>query len=554
MGFVTAVAVGGVMTAPATAGAATGNFGDLDPMWGGDGVVTTDGPAGANDGARDLTILPSGKVLVAGTMQTTQGGFDFALARYEANGDLDPTFGGGDGIVTTDIADGGAGSDDRALRMSVDGANDKIVLAGYSSPASPGSDEDTAFVRYNADGTLDAAFDGSSNGNGIVLLPVSNTLDDEVDAVTHDGTKIVAAGYVTTLETANDYRSDIMVVKLNSDGTLDASFDGDGGNGNGVVTVSMSDAPNSFEGAYAVGILDDGTIMAAGDEYDDSTSTDTIPVIWLKDTDGTLDTAYSADGKTTTDAGGNAYANDLVVSPDKATVTAVGSGGFSMVRYNQSDGSLDTAGFGPGTGIVTTPPSAFGPSVANATSRAIARYGSGYVVAGYVGSPMGSDFAVAVYGGSGFLDSGFGGDGTITTSAFDTFGPSEIGTAVGTISDDNVLTPDKVMIAGSIFRSDAHPGDFATLRYGPFVANPKTTITRPKATTTDQTPTLKFRVSEDADSRCKVDKQEWIDPCLSPTPLPHLSRGDHVVRVQSTDMAGNLEPTPAKRSFKIVRG
>jgi hypothetical protein len=117
-----------------------------------------------------------------------------------------------------------------------------------------------------------------------------------------------------------------------------------------------------------------------------------------------------------------------------------------------------------------------------------------------------------------------------------------------------VLNPDKVVVAGTVYRSDAHPGDFAALRYGPFVANPKTTITRPKSTTTDRTPTLKFKVSEEADSRCKVDKLNWIDPCFSPTTLPRLSRGDHVVRVQSTDMAGNVERKPAKRAFKIVRG
>src|SRR5262245_49687801 len=71
--------------------------GALDPTFGSGGKVTTDF-GGVLDQAASVVIQPDGKVVAAGV-----GGFvDFALARYNANGTLDPTFGSG-GKVTTDF-------------------------------------------------------------------------------------------------------------------------------------------------------------------------------------------------------------------------------------------------------------------------------------------------------------------------------------------------------------------------------------------------------------------------------------------------------------------
>ena len=52
--------------------------------------------------------------------------------------------------------------------------------------------------------------------------------------------------------------------------------------------------------------------------------------------------------------------------------------------------------------------------------------------------------------------------------------------------------------------------------------------------------------------RCKLDGREWT-PCDSPHRLTKLKAGPHVFSVRAFDLAGNLDPTPASRGFKVVR-
>src|SRR5262249_45692842 len=73
--------------------------GTLDTTFGTGGEVTTSlGPL-THDGAYALVIQSDGKI-VAGGEAEVNGQFDFGLARYNANGSFDSTFGAG-GIVTT---------------------------------------------------------------------------------------------------------------------------------------------------------------------------------------------------------------------------------------------------------------------------------------------------------------------------------------------------------------------------------------------------------------------------------------------------------------------
>src|SRR5438132_1267615 len=97
--------------------------GDLDPSFGASGKVTTLIGRGA-DVAYGVAIQADGKVVAAGTAHLKATRRDFALARYDASGTLDPTFGQG-GIVTTDFA----GGDDIGYALAIQ-ADGKIVLAG----------------------------------------------------------------------------------------------------------------------------------------------------------------------------------------------------------------------------------------------------------------------------------------------------------------------------------------------------------------------------------------------------------------------------------------
>jgi uncharacterized delta-60 repeat protein len=96
--------------------------GSLDSSFDGDGKVTTDF-AGDYDRVESVAIQNNGKIVTAGFARVS-GTNDFALARYNADGALDTTF-GGDGKVTTDFA----GSTDEAYGVAIQ-SNGRIVAAG----------------------------------------------------------------------------------------------------------------------------------------------------------------------------------------------------------------------------------------------------------------------------------------------------------------------------------------------------------------------------------------------------------------------------------------
>jgi uncharacterized delta-60 repeat protein len=99
--------------------------GALDPSFGSGGKVTTNFGSGTRDLARAIALQPDGKIVVAG-YSANPAVRDFALARYGASGGLDPTFGSNGKVVTaTAIGDDQA----NAVALQTDG---KIVAAGSS--------------------------------------------------------------------------------------------------------------------------------------------------------------------------------------------------------------------------------------------------------------------------------------------------------------------------------------------------------------------------------------------------------------------------------------
>ena len=86
--------------------------GDLDPGFGTDGKVVTDLESA---GATAVAIQTNGKIVVGGTSGAPDR--DFTLARYLPEGSLDPIF-DGDGVVTTDF---GLFDAVRAVAIQADG-------------------------------------------------------------------------------------------------------------------------------------------------------------------------------------------------------------------------------------------------------------------------------------------------------------------------------------------------------------------------------------------------------------------------------------------------
>ena len=167
--------------------------GTLDSTFGTNGTVRNmiSGSDGFNDAAYSVAIQPDGKIVAAGTSRDAYRDSTFALARYNTDGTLDGTF-GTNGTVRNAIG-GGTGTSDNAASLSIQ-SDGKIVAAGYSYNDAAG--RAFALSRYNINGALDSTF--GTNGSVRNTISGGSGVNDEACAVAiqSDG-KIVAAGYST---------------------------------------------------------------------------------------------------------------------------------------------------------------------------------------------------------------------------------------------------------------------------------------------------------------------------------------------------------------------
>lgn len=357
--------------------------GDLDTTFASSGKITT--LIGTTSAANAVAVQPDGKIVVAGE----SGGFPsrvFTLVRYNTDGSLDTSF-DGDGKVTTAIGTGGSAIVYDVV-IQTDG---KIIAVGSSFN---GSNSDFTIVRYNADGSLDTSFDT----DGKLIIPIGTDTDEAYGVIIQPNGKIVLAGGSRATPSNN-----FALVRLNSDGSLDSSFDGDG-----KVTTPMG---IGIDGASGIAIQADGKIVVTGDSNNDF-------AVVRYNSNGSLDTSFDGDGIVTTpistDQNGGDEPGEIAIQADGKIVVAGFSDNFSSVdfatvRYN-ANGSLDTS-FN-GTGKVVTP---VGEGNDYAYSLAIQANGKIVVAGGSNSNTSSTDFALVRYNPNGSLDTTFDGDGKLTT-------------------------------------------------------------------------------------------------------------------------------------------
>jgi len=409
-------------------------------------VVTSIGPAANNDSGTSVTVLADGRILVAGVATTASCGEDIALARYLADGTLDTSFGGGDGIVTTAIGPGSNSDVGNSVVVQADG---RILVGGFARTKAGGFD--FALARYNADGTLDAGFGG---GDGIVTTAIgSGSATDIGHSVTvqADG-RILLAGFATTGAGGTDFA----VVRYNANGTLDTSFSGDG-----IVTTAIGPGTNS-DVAHNVLVQPNGRIVVSGFAQTSSRGNDIAVVRY--NANGSLDSSFSGDGRQTTSIGpgtaddrgyGLSLLADGRILVGGFAQTTAGGNDFALVRYN-ANGSIDTV-FGGGDGIVTT---AIGPGTADDRGFAQVLQADGRILLGGFATTSGGgeDLALARYNADGTIDTGFGGgDGILTTAVGPGAGIDEIG-GIAVQADGRIL-------AGGFATTAAGGQDFLLARY-----------------------------------------------------------------------------------------
>jgi uncharacterized delta-60 repeat protein len=357
--------------------------GSLDTTFDGDGKKTIDM---GNTLARAVgaKVLSSGDIQLGGIGGTTNGGVDFAAVRLNSNGSLDNGF-NGNGKAFTDFDT----ADDFASDVYV-GSDNKAIVVGtrLATGVAPFGQGDFAVARYNSNGSLDTSF----SGDGRLLTDFGG--DDRATAVVKqsDG-KIVVAGFTNP---GPGVAVKFAVARYNANGSLDTSFSGDGKQ---TISFGSNDAY-----AWDMKLQGDGKIVIVGGVGNtDGTSTGNFAIVRLN-TNGSLDTSFSGDGKQTVNFGTNPAAVARGVSlQSNGKIVVAGLAGIQggLARLN-TNGSLDTSFSGDGKlmqNLGSDFPDYF---------FAVDIQSDGKIVAG---GSTGNQMAVARYNANGSLDGSFDGDG-----------------------------------------------------------------------------------------------------------------------------------------------
>lgn len=309
--------------------------GDADTSFGGgDGIATLTSADGSLEG--NAVVVHGGKVVVAGGITLTGGGGDIAIARFESDGDPDPTFGGGDGLVTTDF-----GHDESISNALAVLSNGKIVVAGYSYDS--GTNSYALFVaRYTHAGVLDPNFGG---GDGYFLSSFGGTNPVAYDLlITPNGKIVVAGGFYDGNEGIG------ALWRFKANGKLDRKF----GGGDGFVTFETGPGANE---PWRIARRSDGKLVAAGWAETGLNDGDYDAMVARFNPNGTLDQTFGFGGivQHNPTQGSSDYVIGMALYGNKILlaipgVTNDGGNDVTLMRLN-ANGSRDRS-WGSGDGEV----------------------------------------------------------------------------------------------------------------------------------------------------------------------------------------------------------
>jgi uncharacterized delta-60 repeat protein len=363
--------------------------GTLDSSFGSGGIVTSD--FGITDGAAvtAVAIQPNGQIVAAavgdflldgsvgrlnsdGNVDTTFGNGGFAISRsldsgagtlsfmalqadgkivvtgggligrYTSSGQLDPTFGSsGIAALSSPLATAIAlQADGKILVTTGVGAPPTLTAAQFLPVPLAGS-----IARYNTDGSLDTNFGVSGQAACVASAAAIG--------VQNNG-KIVVAGTITSAlltsvsggVTVVNNQTGFGLVRYNSNGSVDTTFNPGGGigSGGGVITGFGNSFPAGS--AFALAIQSNGEIVVAGQAGIGNQYFATSSFVLARYTaTGHLDTNFGTNGTviTTLSQGPISLVNSLVLQSDGKIVAAGNTGtlvqrgfflnNFAVARY-----------------------------------------------------------------------------------------------------------------------------------------------------------------------------------------------------------------------------
>lgn len=286
--------------------------GSFDDTFGTNGVFRIETPEA--EASEAMALLDDGKILMVGYKND-----NLAVAKITTDGSMDTTFGvNGWAVLTYD----GAASYGDDLAIQDDG---KIVISGFALNGSENRFY-VAAARLNADGSTDNSF----GTDGKVIFNVGDWNDfGEGIAIQSDG-KILIGGHKWIANL--DQRHDLFVARLNTDGSLDASY-----GTSGVATARLVDGANY---ANDLVLQADGKPILMG--YTIFQGLIDMAMVRF-DTDGNLDSTFNGDGMVSFDnMGREDYGYSIALQADDKIILAgysYGGGGseFEIARFLNDD-------------------------------------------------------------------------------------------------------------------------------------------------------------------------------------------------------------------------
>ncbi|HSC75220.1 MAG TPA: thrombospondin type 3 repeat-containing protein [Pseudomonadales bacterium] len=244
---------------------------------------------GASSEIYAIALQADGKVLIAGDFTVYNGTVISRIARLNSDGSLDTSFNPGT------VADGGVNS----VVIQADG---KVLIGGFFSAYH-------GIARLNSDGSMDTSFNPGMGPDAVDFVAHIYSV-----AIQADGKVLIGGGFTSYNGTARNY-----IARLNSDGSLDTSFDSGTGVNNDVRVVA---------------IQPDGKVLVGGSFISYQ--------ITRLNSDGSRDTAFNP--STTINYG----IYSIAMQADGKLL--VGGGASRIVSRLNSDGSFDTD-FSRGIGV-----------------------------------------------------------------------------------------------------------------------------------------------------------------------------------------------------------
>ena len=342
--------------------------GDLDTTFGTGGKVFTQFSPHGPQPATDIAVQPDGKiVVVSGALASfLQSGLN--IARYNPDGTLDTTFGSG-GKITTFL--GGGPQNYNSVLVEPDG--NLLVAGSYGFLTGP---PDQWVYNFRV-----ARF--SPNGSQLMTAGLPFTLPGGLqvnDVALTTGNKIITVGI---------HFSNVYLLRFNTGGSLDSSFDSDG-----IVNFSAAEVSS-------VAAQTDDRVLVAGKLGSDW-------AVWRFNIDGSPDTSFDGDGIFNAPVGtGASAAKEMIVKPDGKILTvgaALNPGAVTALVQLNPDGSLDNTFDGDGKVFTTVPATDGGLDAELQRDGKIVAFSGG----------TGDTFGLSRYLPNGALDITFSGDGIAT--------------------------------------------------------------------------------------------------------------------------------------------